>query len=101
MPSRTSQSSGLSQRGQRLTTTREQLKLDGETLIVGAEGRVPWADVEAVGLPAPVEIDANAFVLTEGDSPAAYWWAPLLCALLVAFALFNLWYLLRALRAPA
>ncbi len=86
---------------QRLTSARGQLKLDGDTLAVGADAHVPWADVEAIGLPAPITIGADAFVLSEGDSPAAYWWAPLLCALLVAFAAFNLWYLLRALRAPA
>lgn len=86
---------------QRLTTTRGQLKLEGDELAIDAQHHVPWADVEAVGLPAPIEIGSDAFVLTEGDSPAAYWWAPLLCALLVAFAAFNLWYLLRALRAPA
>lgn len=84
---------------QRLSTTRAGLKLDGDSLVV-AGASIPWANVEAIGTPAPIDIGYDAFVLTEGDGPGAYWWAPLVCALLLAFALFNLWYLLRALRAP-
>ncbi|HEX9103074.1 MAG TPA: hypothetical protein VF997_12770 [Polyangia bacterium] len=84
---------------ERFTVTRGELRLDGDTLQIGARARAPWAQVKAVGVPAPVEIGADAFILVEGEAPAQYWWAPLLLALLVAFAAFNVWYLVRAIRS--
>jgi hypothetical protein len=84
---------------ERFTVTRAELKLDGDTLQIGARTKAPWAQVKAVGVPAPVEIGPDAFVLLEGEAPAQYWWAPLLLALLVAFAAFNVWYLVRAIRS--
>ena len=84
---------------ERFTVTRGELRLDGEALQIGARARVSWAQVKAVGVPAPVEIGPDAFVLIEGEAPAQYWWAPLLLALLVAFAAFNVWYLVRAIRS--
>src|SRR5205823_1157766 len=84
---------------ERFTVTRGELRLDGDTLQIGSRAKAPWAQVKAVGVPAPVEIGHDAFVLLEGDAPAQYWWAPLLLALLVAFAAFNVWYLVRAIRS--
>jgi hypothetical protein len=60
---------------------------------------VPWPQVRAAGIEAPVVIADDAFVLTEGEEPGAFWWAPALAFLLVGFAGFNVWYLLRARRA--
>ncbi|HWE27998.1 MAG TPA: hypothetical protein VHB97_08360 [Polyangia bacterium] len=84
---------------ERLTVTRAELRLDGDTLHIGARANAPWAHINAVGVPAPVEIGADAFILLEGEAPAQFWWAPLLLALLVAFAAFNVWYLVRAIRS--
>ena len=84
---------------ERYTVTRGELKLDGDTLQIGPRARAPWAQIVAVGVPAPVEIGPDAFVLVEGELPAQLWWAPLILALLVAFAAFNVWYLVRAIRS--
>jgi hypothetical protein len=62
---------------------------------------VPWAQVTAVGVPAPVSIGPDAFILVEGERPAQFWWAPVLCLLLVTFAAFNVWYLVRSVRTRA
>jgi hypothetical protein len=97
--------SALSDRGlvfqpreERYRTTRGELRRDGDTLVAGQE-RVPWARVKAVGAPAPLVVGPGAFILVEGESPSALWWAPLLAVLLVAFAAFNVWYLVRSFRA--
>lgn len=84
-------------REERFQAARSQLKLDGDALVAG-KNRVPWARLKAVGLPAPLVVDADAYMLIEDDAPSAYWWAPLLVAMLVAFAVFNVWYLARTLR---
>ncbi|HEX6838678.1 MAG TPA: hypothetical protein VF334_19005 [Polyangia bacterium] len=84
---------------ERYTVTRGELHLDGDTLQVGARAQAPWAQIVAVGVPAPVEIGPDAFILVEGEAPAQFWWAPLILALLVAFAAFNVWYLVRAIRS--
>lgn len=86
-------------REERYTVTRGELRLDGETLQIGGRAKAPWAQVKAVGVPSPVEIGDGAFVLVEGEAPSQYWWAPLVLALLVAFAAFNVWYLVRAIRS--
>ena len=86
-------------REERYTVTRGELRLDGDTLQIGARAKVPWAQVKAVGVPAPVDVGDGAFVLVEGEAPSQYWWAPLILALLVAFAAFNVWYLVRAIRS--
>lgn len=86
-------------REERYTVTRGELRLDGDTLQLGARAKAPWAQVEAVGVPAPVDVGDGAFVLVEGEAPSQYWWAPLILALLVAFAAFNVWYLVRAIRS--
>jgi hypothetical protein len=81
---------------------RDHLRFDGETLIVEATSpavRVPWAEVRAVSFREPLHIDDQALVLTEGESPAGFLWAPLVAALLLALAAFNAWYLLRPRRA--
>jgi hypothetical protein len=86
-------------RHERYATTRGALSLDGDTLVVGKLARVPWAQVTAVGVPAPVVIGGDAFILVEGERPSELWWVPLLCLLLVTFAAFNVWYLVRTVRA--
>lgn len=85
---------------ERFTVTRGELRLDGDSLQIGSRAKAPWAQIDAVGVPAPVAIGPDAFILLEGEAPQQYWWAPLLMALLVAFAAFNVWYLVRAIRSP-
>jgi hypothetical protein len=87
-------------REERYTVTRGDLKLDGDMLVIGAREKAPFANIKAIGVPSTVTIGPDAWILLEGEAPAMYWWAPLLCALLVAFAAFNVWYLARALRSP-
>ncbi|MDB4967726.1 MAG: hypothetical protein JWN44_3415 [Myxococcales bacterium] len=86
-------------REERYLVTRADLKLEGDLLVIGAREKAPFARIKAVGVPAPVTIGPDAYILLEGEAPSLYWWAPLLCALLLAFAAFNVWYLARALRS--
>jgi hypothetical protein len=74
------------------------LRDGGDALVVGTQS-VPWAQVRAAGVDAPIAIADDAYVLTEGEAPGAFWWAPALMVVLLAFAGFNVWYLLRARRA--
>ena len=85
-------------REERFTVTRKALALVGDTLKIDPKNVVPFARVKEVGVPAPIDIDHDAFILVEGDTPADYTWAPLVVALLLAFAAFNVWYLLRTRR---
>lgn len=85
-------------RAERYSVRRGELALGGDQLTIGKLTRVPWARVSAVGVPSPVVIAGDAFMLTEGEAPPSFWWAPLLFALLVGFAAFNVWYLARTLR---
>jgi hypothetical protein len=85
-------------REERYRATRAELRLDGDALVAG-EHTVPWAQLKAVGVPSPLVVAPDAFILVEGENPAGLWWAPLLCVLLVAFAAFNVWYLVRSFRA--
>jgi hypothetical protein len=88
---------------ERLTVPFSRLReaYKGDELVFNCDEplKLRWAQVKAVGVPAPVTIGSDAFMLLEGDAPAQYWWAPLLLALLVAFAAFNVWYLVRAIRS--
>lgn len=84
---------------ERFSVKRSDLKLDGDALQIGTRARVPWSQVAAVGVPAPVDIGGDAFILLEGEAPSQFWWAPLLLALLVGFAAFNVWYLVRTIRS--
>jgi hypothetical protein len=66
---------------------------------------VPWGElktldenVTSVSIDAPIRIADDAWVVTEDESPAAFWWAPALAALLLAFCAYNVWYLVRARR---
>jgi hypothetical protein len=87
-------------REERYRINRSELALAGGELTIGTRAKAPWDNVKAVGVPAPLTIGHDAFILVEGETPSQYWWAPLLVALLIAFAAFNLWYLVRALRSP-
>ena len=67
---------------------------------------VPWKELTAldshvtnVSVEAPIKIADDAWVVTEDEAPSAFWWAPVMAALLMAFMAFNLWYLVRARRA--
>ncbi len=82
----------------RWTAQLSQLSDARDALHVG-ERAVPWTQVRSAGVDAPIDIADDAFVLTEGEAPGAYWWAPALVLVLLAFAGFNVWYLLRARRA--
>jgi hypothetical protein len=86
-------------REERYGVTRDELKLDGDTLQIGAKAKVPWARIKAVGVPSPVSIGDDAFILLEGEAPSQFWWAPLVLMLLVTFAAFNVWYLVRTIRS--
>jgi hypothetical protein len=82
----------------RWTAKLSDLKDAADGLHVG-ERTVPWPQVRSAGLDAPIVIADDAFVLTEGEAPGGYWWAPALVLVLLAFVGFNVWYLLRARRA--
>jgi hypothetical protein len=84
---------------ERFNVKRGELKLDGDTLQIGARAKAPWSQVQAIGVPAPVEIGGDAYILCEGEAPQQFWWAPLLLALLAGFAAFNVWYLVRTIRS--
>jgi hypothetical protein len=55
--------------------------------------------VASVSIEAPIQIADDAWVLTEDELPGMFWWAPVVAGLLLAFAAFNLWYLVRGRRA--
>jgi hypothetical protein len=57
--------------------------------------KIPFAQVQSASVDEPVQIAADAFVLSEGEAPGAFWWAPAIALLLLAFVAFNVWYLLR------
>ncbi len=70
------------------------IKLNGDVLTIG-QRTIAWSKLRAAGMDAPIVIGHDAFVLTEGESPETVRWAPIIVGLLIAFAMFNLWYLLR------
>jgi hypothetical protein len=76
-----------------------ELKLTGTTLQIPNGPAVEWARVQTANVSSPIVVPADAFVLVEGEAPGRFMWVPLLMAVLVAFAVFNLWYLARARRA--
>jgi hypothetical protein len=85
-------------RSERVTTHLGELRPAGDQVQVPRLGAVPWSSVKAIGLPAPIRIPPEAFVLTEGDAPADHAWLVGLAVLLLACLGFNAWYLVRALR---
>jgi hypothetical protein len=54
-----------------------------------------WDDVAEARVEEPLTVDAGTLVLTEGESPQGFLWAPLTAALLLLLAAWNLWYLGR------
>jgi len=60
-----------------------------------------WEQLEAVQIHEPMNIAADALVVVHGETPKSVFWTLPMAALLVLCALFNLWYLARALRRPA
>jgi hypothetical protein len=75
----------------------EAVAADGTRRAV-ASARLPLGQVVAASIDEPVALAPDAFVLTEGESPAGFVWAPALGLLLVGFALFNAWSLLQGRR---
>ncbi|MCU1280410.1 MAG: hypothetical protein JWM53_3956, partial [bacterium] len=65
---------------ERFTVKRSELRLDGETLQIGARAKAPWSQIKAIGVPAPVDVGDDAYLLLEGEQPSQLWWAPLLFA---------------------
>jgi hypothetical protein len=57
--------------------------------------RVDWSNVVDVALAAPIAIADDAWVILEGETPAGFTWVPVIAVLLLAFAAFNIWYLVR------
>lgn len=67
-----------------------------------AQTLLPWADIEAVLVSAPLRPSPQAVVLVAGETPASLrLWVVPLALLLISLMAFNLWYLLAALRRPA
>lgn len=95
----TSEGIAFQPRRERYTVPFLTLQLTGDQLRVGEAATVAWSQVEEAGVPTPVQIGPDSFLLVEGEAPAAFLWAPFLAALLLIFAGFNLWYLARALRS--
>jgi hypothetical protein len=62
---------------------------------------VPWSWVRDAAVELASPIPQNAFVLDEGERPSDFWWPPVVLGLLLAFAGYNLWYLVRARRKTA
>jgi len=85
---------GFALHDERIVAPLGELSLDGETLHAGRRS-FAFSSVKAASVDAPIVIPADAFVLGEGDAPGDYWWAPVAALLLLAFATFNVWYLLR------
>lgn len=79
---------------QRFAAPLDKISVDGDTLVL-PNAKVPFAQVQSASIEEPVTIAREAWVLTEGEVPGAFWWAPAICALLLAFVVFNAWYLLR------
>jgi hypothetical protein len=80
-----------------IATTLAALSAHGPELHIG-ERMVAWQSVRSVAFDEPIVIGDNALVLTEGERPGNFWWVPIVEALLIAFALFNVWYLTLAAR---
>jgi hypothetical protein len=59
----------------------------------------PWSRIVSVQAEAPVRIPADSWVLLEGETPGTFQWAPLVAGGLGLFMIFNLWLLVRWLRA--
>lgn len=86
-------------RTERVLTHLSEMRTGADQLVLPLLGPVRWSWVRGIGVPSPIEVAPDAFVLLEGEAPGGFLWAPLLEAVLVAFMLFNLWYLLRPRRA--
>jgi hypothetical protein len=85
----------------RIEATVGQLQISGagdqaQLSLRGKDGPVlPWREVTSVSFREPLRVADDAMVLTEGESPAGLLWAPLVGALLLGLAAWNVWYLLR------
>ena len=75
----------------------------GDTLALQPDGSkgmsYPWNRIVSVQVEAPVRIPADSWVLLEGEIPGNFKWAPLVAGGLGLFMLFNLWLIVRWLRA--
>lgn len=66
-----------------------------------ASRQVPWDHIEWVSLTVPRTVPDQAWVLLTEERPQAYWYVPILFALLGLFGLLFSWALVRALRPGA
>jgi hypothetical protein len=82
-------------RQERYVTKRSALTLVGDTLKIEPKTIVPFANVREIGVPAPIDVGHDAFILVEGEAPSQFLWVPFLVVMLLAFAAFNVWYLVR------
>ena len=81
-----------------ISANRSAIRLDGDKLVVG-DNKCAWTDVRAISFQEPLRVDDEALVLTEGEAPAGFLWAPLVAGVLLLLAAFNVWYLLKPRRA--
>ena len=83
---------------ERYTVKRGELQASTATTLVRSAraAKAPWAQRQGRRRArARRQIGDDAFMLARGRGAGAFWWAPLLLALLLAFAAFNVWYLVR------
>ena len=75
----------------------------GDTLALQPEGSkaatYPWTRIVSVQVEAPVRIPADSWVLLEKEMPENFKWWPVLASGLGLFMIFNLWLIVRWLRA--
>lgn len=89
---------------ERLTVPLTGITSLGDTLALQPEGakaatNYPWSRIVSVQVEAPVRIPADSWVLLEGEVPENFKWSPLVAGGLGLFMLFNLWLIVRWLRA--
>jgi hypothetical protein len=88
---------------ERVSTTAGALRAAPDGKALAADGAAsspwPWPQVASIQVDAPIVIPPGALLLTEGEVPGDYTWAPALAAVLVLFLAFNLYLLYRSLAA--
>jgi hypothetical protein len=65
---------------------------------LNADDAATWQGLTAASVAEPIEVSDDAFVLTEGETPQKFLWAPLLMLIVAVFAGINAMYLVRRLR---
>lgn len=86
---------------ERWPTTAESLRQAigaPERLAIG-ERSLPWSQIASIQVSAPIEIPHDAWIVVENETPADFVWVPALAGVLILFLAFNLWLVLRTIRA--